>query len=48
MPEADAAVFMNSPSAPIEYHITEPTPYESYDKYLWFIARMKEELKTSR
>jgi len=33
------------PSAPIDYRITEPAPYESYDEYLWFIERMREELK---
>jgi GNAT superfamily N-acetyltransferase len=32
------------PSAPIDYRLTEPTPYESYEEYLWFIGRMKEEL----
>jgi len=32
------------PSAPIDYRITEPFPYESYDEYLWFVGRMREEL----
>jgi hypothetical protein len=32
------------PSAPIDYRITELAPYESYDEYLWFVERMREEL----
>jgi len=32
------------PGMPIEYSLTEPAPYESYDEYLWFIERMREEL----
>ena len=32
------------PSAPIDYRISEPAPYESYDEYLWFIDQMKKEL----
>ena len=32
------------PSAPIDYRVSEPAPYESYDEYLWFIERMREEL----
>ena len=32
------------PSAPIDYRITEPAPYESYDEYLWFIEQMRKEL----
>ena len=32
------------PSAPIDYRITEPAPYESYEEYLWFIEQMKNEL----
>jgi diadenosine tetraphosphate (Ap4A) HIT family hydrolase len=32
------------PSAPIDYRLTEPAPYESYDEYLWFIERMRAEL----
>ena len=33
------------PSAPIDYRINEPTPYESYDEFLWFIEQMRKELK---
>jgi predicted GNAT family acetyltransferase len=33
------------PSAPIDYRVTEPAPYESYEEYLWFIEQMKIELK---
>ena len=33
------------PSAPIDYRVSEPTPYESYDEYLWFIEQMKKELR---
>jgi len=33
------------PSAPIDYRVTEPAPYEDYDEYLWFIERMREELE---
>ena len=33
------------PSAPIDYRVSEPAPYESYEEYLWFIERMREELK---
>lgn len=32
------------PSAPIDYRLNEPAPYESYEEYLWFIERMREEL----
>jgi len=32
------------PGMPIEYSLTEPAPYESYDEYLWFIEQMREEL----
>ncbi|PKM63201.1 MAG: hypothetical protein CVU97_01320 [Firmicutes bacterium HGW-Firmicutes-21] len=32
------------PSAPIDYRITEPSPYESVDEYLWFIEQMRKEL----
>jgi len=32
------------PGGPIDYHLTEPPPYEDYDEYLWFINRMREEL----
>ena len=34
------------PSAPIDYRITEPSPYESEDEYLWFVEQMKKELIT--
>jgi len=34
------------PSAPIDYRVNEPAPYESYDEYLWFIAQMRNELST--
>jgi len=33
------------PSAPIDYRIAEPAPYESYDEFLWFIEQMRKELK---
>jgi diadenosine tetraphosphate (Ap4A) HIT family hydrolase len=33
------------PSAPIDYRLTEPAPYESYDEYLWFIEQMRKELQ---
>ena len=33
------------PSAPIDYRLREPAPYESYDEYLWFIERMREDLR---
>jgi hypothetical protein len=33
------------PSAPIDYRVSEPAPYESYEEYLWFVGRMREELK---
>ena len=32
------------PSAPIDYRVSEPAPYESYEEYLWFIEQMKKEL----
>jgi len=32
------------PRAPIDYRMTEPAPYESYDEYLWFIEQMRGEL----
>ena len=35
------------PSAPIDYRVSEPAPYESYDEFLWFIEQMREELKKS-
>jgi diadenosine tetraphosphate (Ap4A) HIT family hydrolase/predicted GNAT family acetyltransferase len=33
------------PSAPIDYRIIEPAPYESYEEYLWFVEQMKKELE---
>ena len=33
------------PSAPIDYRVSEPAPYESYEEYLWFIEQMKNKLK---
>ncbi len=33
------------PSAPIDYRVSEPAPYESYEEYLWFIEQMRKELK---
>lgn len=33
------------PSAPIDYRMCEPAPYESLDEYQWFVERMREELK---
>ena len=32
------------PSAPIDYRVSEPAPYESYEEYLWFINQMRKEL----
>jgi diadenosine tetraphosphate (Ap4A) HIT family hydrolase len=32
------------PSAPIDYRITEPSPYESEEEFLWFVERMRKEL----
>ena len=32
------------PSAPIDYRVSEPAPYESYEEYLWFIEQMRGEL----
>lgn len=32
------------PSAPIDYRITEPSPYESDAEFNWFAERMREEL----
>jgi len=34
------------PSAPIDYRISEPAPYESHEEYLWFIEQMRKELGT--
>ena len=33
------------PGAPIDFRITEPAPYESYDEFLWFVEQMKKELQ---
>ncbi len=33
------------PSAPIDFRIKDPSPYENYDEYVWFIDRMREELR---
>ena len=32
------------PGLPIQYSLTEPAPYESYEEYLWFIEQMRREL----
>jgi len=32
------------PSAPIDYRISEPAPYESFEEYLWFVEQMRKEL----
>lgn len=32
------------PSAPIDYRITEPSPYESEEEFNWFVDRMRAEL----
>ena len=32
------------PSSPIDYRISEPAPYESYEEYLWFIEQMRKKL----
>lgn len=32
------------PSAPIDYRITEPSPYESEEEYRWFINEMRKHL----
>ena len=34
------------PSAPIDYRVTEPSPYESEEEFLWFIEKMREELSS--
>jgi diadenosine tetraphosphate (Ap4A) HIT family hydrolase/ribosomal protein S18 acetylase RimI-like enzyme len=33
------------PSTPIDYRVSKPAPYESYEEYLWFVAHMREELR---
>ena len=35
------------PSAPIDYRVSEPAPYESYEEYLWFVEQMKAGLGSS-
>ena len=32
------------PSAPIDYLVSEPAPYESYEEFLWFVEQMRKEL----
>lgn len=32
------------PSSPIDYRISEPSPYESEKEFMWFVERMREEL----
>ena len=32
------------PSAPIDYRVSEPAPYESYEEYLWFVEQMRKAL----
>jgi diadenosine tetraphosphate (Ap4A) HIT family hydrolase/ribosomal protein S18 acetylase RimI-like enzyme len=32
------------PSMPIDYRLTEPAPYESYEEFLWFVEQMRKEL----
>ena len=32
------------PSAPIDYRVCQPSPYESEEEFLWFVERMKETL----
>lgn len=32
------------PSAPIDYRVCEPSPYESEEEFLWFVERMREEI----
>lgn len=34
----------NFPSAPIDYRITEPSPYENEDELQWFIEQIRKEL----
>lgn len=36
------------PSAPIDYRIAEPAPYESYEEYLWFVEQMRKELSHAK
>lgn len=32
------------PSAPIDYRVTEPSPYESEEEFNWFVDKMRKEL----
>ncbi len=32
-------------STSIDYHITEPSPYESEDEFEWFVEQMRKALK---
>jgi len=32
------------PSSPIDYRVSEPAPYESYEEYLWFVEQMRKGL----
>lgn len=32
------------PSAPIDYRVSEPSPYESHAEFLWFVDQMRKEL----
>ena len=32
------------PSTPIDYRVSEPAPYKSYEEYLWFVEQMRKEL----
>lgn len=32
------------PSAPIDYRITEPSPYDSEEEFDWFVEQMKKEI----
>ena len=32
------------PAAPIDYRVSEPSPYESQEEYLWFVDRMRQAL----
>ena len=34
------------PSAPIDYRVSEPAPYESYGEYLWFIEQTRNVLES--
>jgi len=34
------------PSAPIDYRLSEPSPYENEDEYAWFLEEMRKKLST--